>query len=521
MWLRSAAVAAVLAGGSLAGIAAVGPAAAAVHPAVTSAVTVITIDRAGKRVSTQVQLENLKTGTTYNLTSGKAGRVPDGTYNVGAEIETPGSTVSQTLADRELTVSRPGSVTLDARPGQLVTFAVNDPRAATNEVFLAAASPATGLEYTGAGLAATYVVPGKLPPGWNFYVMADLSSLTASGSPVEYGLIRVIKGDIPASPLWYSPISSLAIVHTAVRQLSPGDNEVTGMTPFMSAGAALPFFPVWGGGVAFDGATPFTVQFRLTPGYAWQRVGPYGEEVLNDTAVLGPHQYYLDYGAATFSPGWGAEQSVYVDGNKLFYGTSNGQWMLVDPGVAAVPDANSFGLPSYETAALYQGSKLIASGAANGGTVTIPAATKWYREVVVAQPQSGDSIFGEVTLDYTFPAAAQTGPSSYNPDYIVPVIRPEGLNGDNAARPGTRTTVPVSLIYGVADHSVGVHSVQVWASDNGGKTWAALKVGHSGGTWTVAVVNPHGAGYVSLRVRAALGNGVTTQVTVVNAYAVG
>jgi hypothetical protein len=50
--------------------------------------------------------------------------------------------------------------------------------------------------------------------------------------------------------------------------------------------------------------------------------------------------------------------------------------------------------------------------------------------------------------------------------------------------------------------------------------WAALKVSHRGGTLTVTITNPKQAGYVSLRVRAALGNGVSTEVTVVNAYAI-
>ena len=519
MRLRNAAVAAVLAGGSLAGAAAaMAPAVAAVHPAVTSAVTVTTIDRAGKRVSTQVQLQSLKTGTVYNLTSGKAGRVPDGTYNVGAVIQESGNSSASTFVDRELTVSRPGSVTLDARPGRLVRFAVNDPKAVTNQVWLVAASPATGFAYAGGGGPATYVVPGNLPPGWNFYVQANLSSVTPSGSPVAYSLIRIIKGRVPSAPAWYTSTGKLATVHITVRRLNPGDAEFVGLMPMVSGPNSFPF-PLGIPGTGYYGPTPYTVQFRLTPGYAWQQSGPYGETLLNNLPVWGAHQYYETFGAATFSPNWAAEQAVEVDGNKLFFGTSNGQWLFEDPAVAGVLDGNSYGLPSVETAALYQGGKLVAS-ADDGGTVTIPAATKWYREVVVAQPESGDPMFGQVTLDYTFPAAAQPDQGTYSPDYVTPVIRPSGLNADNAARPGGKTPVPIWLARPSAPAD-WVRSVQVWASDNGGKTWAALPASHRGGTWTVTVTNPKTAGYVSLRVRAALGNGVTTEVTVINAYAVG
>jgi hypothetical protein len=330
MRLRNAAVAAVLAGGSLAGTAvAISPAAAAVHPAVTPTVTVTTIDRAGKHVSTQVRLQNLKTGTVYNLTSGKGRRVPDGTYNVGAEIETPGNPSSQTLVDRPLTVSRPGSMTLDARQGRLVRLTVNDPRAITNDVFLTAYSPVTGFEYSGGGGAATYVVPGKLASGWKFDVLADLSSATASGWPVEYGLIRVVKGDIPASPAWFSNTSKLTTLNAAVRRLNPGDTGVVSLTPEISAptDSYYPLMPP----TLYDGPAPYTVQFRLTPGYAWQQSGPYGEELLNNAPVWGAHQYDETFGAATFSPNWAAEQAVEVFGNTLYAGAYSGQWMLSDP----------------------------------------------------------------------------------------------------------------------------------------------------------------------------------------------
>jgi len=514
MRLRNAAVAAVLAGASLAGVtAAVVPAVAGVHAVVRQAVTVTTIDRAGKQVSTQVQLQNLTTGTVYNLTSGKAGRVPDGTYNLGAEIATPGKSPSGTFADRQITVSRPVTVRLDARQGHLVRFTVNDPKAATTHVFLAAATPSTGLGYAGGGGAATYVIPGRLPSGFNFYAMADLSSVTPSRIPVEYGLIQVVNGRIPSAPAWHSSISKLATVHVTVRRLNPGDDAFVELQPSDPKDGI--YWPLFLDYTSFDGPAPYAVQFRLTAGYSWKQFAPYGTELLNNRPIWGAHQYYETFGAATFSPSWAAEQ-VSVNGSTLSVG---GGWMLVDPAVAPVQDSNSSGLTTSSTASLYQGSKLIAVGTDSGASVTIPAATRWYRAHVVAQPTSG-SMFGEVTLDYAFPAAAQPDSGTYSPDYIVPVIRPSGLNAYNAARPGARTTVPVWLIYGVADRSVGVGSVQVWASGNGGKTWLALKVSRASGKWTATVTDPKQVGFVSLRVRAALSNGVTTTVTVLNAYAV-
>jgi hypothetical protein len=517
MRLHSAAVAAVLIGGSLAGITTASATASAVVRAVRHSVTVTTIDRAGEKVSAPVELLNLKTGTTYNLTSGKASRVPDGRYNVGAQIETPANPPSSTLADREITVSRSATVTLDARRGRLVRFAVNDRRATTSQVFVMAGSPVTGFEYGGEGGAATYVIPGKLPSRWNFYVMADLSSATASGAPVQYGLIRVIKGAVPAAPRWDSSISKLATLRASVRRLSPGDIASIQLTPDISGPSRLPF-PIWSASLAYGGQAPYTAQFRLTPGYAWRQSRPYGEAAVNNVPVWRARQYSETFGAATFSPDWEAEQDVSVEGNRLFAGTPDGTELLVDPAFTAFT-GDSPGLPASYTAALYQGRKLIARGGGAGIRARIPAATKWYREDVVARPDSGQ-MFGQVTLDYTFQAAAQPDYGSYYPDYVVPTIKPSGLNADNAARAGTRTAVPIRLTYAAADHSVVVHGVQAWASGNGGKAWIRLKVRHIHGKWTVTVTNPSKTGYVSLRVRAALSNGVTTQVTVVNAYAV-
>ncbi|HEY6789428.1 MAG TPA: hypothetical protein VI365_19180 [Trebonia sp.] len=71
--------------------------------------------------------------------------------------------------------------------------------------------------------------------------------------------------------------------------------------------------------------------------------------------------------------------------------------------------------------------------------------------------------------------------------------------------------------------AIAVHGVKVWASTDGGKTWTARTaqaVGNSGSTWTVTIVNPGKAGYVSLRVQGTGASGATALVTVINAYRV-
>jgi len=468
-------------------------------------------------VSTAVQLQNMRTGTVYNLTSGKASSVPDGRYNVGTDIVTPGSSPSDTMVDRAITVSRPVAITLDARQGRRVRFTVSDPRARSSFVFLAAGSPATGLEYAGGGgeVMTSYVVPTKLPSGWNFYAWAGLASETRSGSPVVYGLIRVIKGRIPSATTWSASVSKLTDLHVSVRRLSPGQAADVQLAPDVSGPDKLPF-PIWSAKAEYGGPAPYTVDFRLTPGYAWQQTGPYGEAVLNNPPIWRARRYTETFGAVTFSPDWEAEQDVGVIGNTLYSGTLDGDFLIEDPAYTSFT-GDSAGLPASELTELYLGSKLIARGRNNEPRARISAATRWYREQVVARPTSGQ-MFARVTLDYRFQAAAQPNDLSYSPDYIVPTIRPAGLNADNAARPGGKTTVPIRLTDSAPGQSV--RSVQVWASGNGGKSWSSLTVRHARGRWTVTVSNPRKTGYMSLRVSAVLSSGVSTEVTVINAYGV-
>ena len=88
----------------------------------------------------------------------------------------------------------------------------------------------------------------------------------------------------------------------------------------------------------------------------------------------------------------------------------------------------------------------------------------------------------------------------------------------NAAASGSKTAVPIT--FDTVNGPIAAHDVAVWASVNGGKTWVPLAASHDGGTWTVAVVNPKQAGYVSLRVQGENAAGFKATVTVLNAYAV-
>jgi hypothetical protein len=194
---------------------------------------------------------------------------------------------------------------------------------------------------------------------------------------------------------------------------------------------------------------------------------------------------------------------------------SGTNWLFVDPEF----DTDSSGLPvSTQAMWLYHGTKLLQHSTSGEINVGIPQATRWYRLHITASRGPGATLFKSLAVNYTFPAHALTDDLSYGVDSFWPRIIPSGLSRLNAAEHGTKTTVPIW--FSNLGGNVPVHGVQVWMSANGGKNWHSLRVTGTGAKRIVTVTNPAKAGYVSLRVKGTDGTGVTTDVTVINAYAV-
>jgi hypothetical protein len=517
---RSVTVAAVVVAGSLAwaGLAGALPAGASTGTSGKPALTIRAIDRGGKIVPVTASLDSLNwvpSGAgNYSLTSAHATRVAKGTYNIAAWVMEPGGN-AQTLVDREIKVTSSTTVTFDARKGRKLRFAVNDPSVRTN--VLGAEPYATNYGavafggWGGAPANGTYLVPGKLPPGWRVFLEADLTRPNMTVSPLEYQLVRSLSGSIPANLTFTVEKAKLASDHVVVRRIDPG---ATGAISFQAAAANGTPVPSLMAGQS--GAAPFSIEFHFTPGYDWQPCaswanGPCEVEALNNLSPLGVHHYAQTFGNAVFSPS--GQLFANVNGTRLQI--SDNQWLLVDPEF----DTDSSGLPTPTQAMwLYHGSKLLQHSISGEINVAIPQATRWYRLHITASRGPGTTLFKSLALNYTFQAHAMTGGLAYGVDAFWPRIIPSGLNRLNAAKQGTKTTVPIW--FANLSGNVAVHGVQMWVSANGGKNWSQLRVTGTGAKRTTTVTNPAKAGYVSLRVRATDGVGVTTDVTVINAYAV-
>lgn len=512
MMLRGAALAAVLTGSVLTGVAAASaPAGAAANPAIT----IRAIDREGKVVAVTASLQSLSAGRVDDtLSSARPTRVPRGTYNIAAWVWEPNGSAA-TLADREITITRSLTVTFDARKGHRIRFTVNDPTVTADcveaEPFTPGIEAFDGWQCNAA--AATYAVPGKLPPGWRLFLQADMVRPNVALSPVEYVFVRVISGSIPANLTFSNVKANLASDHVTVRALDPGGTAGVGFTPQSDT----EFLPSSETGQS--ATPPFSIEFHFTPGYRWQSCAFWASftcqsEGLNNLPVYTVHHYAQTFGSAVWSP---SLVIADVTGRQLAAGNGDGRWLFVDPGFIE----DSGGLPVTSNQAwLYEGSKLLAHSARGAVTVNnISSSSRWYRLRIVASRGPRATVSKSLIVNYSFQAHALPDGLSYSPDEFLPRIVPRFLSGTNAAPPGSRTLVPIWFGSGGVV-PVAVHGVQVAASANGGRTWQALHVSGSGSQRTVTVANPGSAGYISLRVSATDASGTSISVVVFNAYRV-
>lgn len=509
MKIRGAALAAVLTGSVLTGVAgATASAGAASNPSIT----IRAIDREGKVIPVTASLQSpviSPTGIDETLTSAHPTKVPPGTYNIAAWIQEPAAS-AETLVDRKLVVTTSATITFDARKGRLIKFVVNDPTVAQDNVLAEPYSP-NGWDafdgYGGPSPAAVYAVPGTMAPGYVLSLEADLVRPNEFLSPVEYVLVRQLNGVIPSNLTFHVNTAGLASDHVTVKEIDPGQSGGVAFQPIQGNSLAnLPALPM--GQWAYP---PFSIEFHFTPGYSWESQTFSGTNNLNNLHVLGVHHYAQTFDNATFGPT--PEFFPEVVGNQLSAPapTANGEHMFADP---TQDESSSSGMAvSSGTTWLYEGTKLLASGTSGWVSAKISASPHWYTLRAQASRGAGATLWKSETVTLNF----ETQANGNGPDTFWPLINPSGLSLRNAARHGTKTAV---RIYFTDLSIIPAHNVHVWESSNGGKTWRAVAVSQSGPHWTAVVTNPGTPGFVSLRVQGTDAAGATATVTTINAYAV-
>jgi hypothetical protein len=511
------------------------PAGAAVNTREVSAasepsVTIKGIDREGKAVPVSASLESAGSfGFQQTLSSSHATKVPAGSYNIAAWVWEPDKKAA-TLVDHAVTITASATVTFDARPGKQLRFTVNDSTVSQAGALAEPFDPATGQwamwnnSFGPVDGSTVYLVPGALPSGWDLFLQANLVRPEPGGtaSPVEYELTKLVAGSIPSNLTFPSSKAGLAQDHVTDRDWGQGtDGLMFAPHPVLSTGGGMttevPSVEL--GQQNF--LVPASIDVYFSPGSLWESVDFAASDDVYGTPLLAGHTYSQTFGAAVFSPSPLFGPTLY--GNTLASNETFGNSILVDAGSGPADNASVGLWPTDPQGWLYEGSKLIkhVSGYGANFVATIPATTQTYTMKVEADRVSGnnvplDGMAKSVTAVYVFTAKA--GQDTLSASNFWPRIVPQGLSLRDAAAGGSRTAVPIT--FDTTSGPIAAHDVAVWASVNGGKTWTALKVGHSGSTWTVTVANPNKAGYVSLKVQGENAAGFKATVTLINAYVV-
>jgi hypothetical protein len=482
--------------------------------ATNPAITIRGIDREGNTVAiTGADLRSLSgNGADYTLSSSSSTGVAPGSYNLAAWVWEPGNTAA-TLADEGITITSNTTVTFDARKGHKVQFTVDDSTVTPNVTELEPFSPSQNYDafsgWSTTPAAGTYVIPGKLPSGWEVYAEGDLIRPNEYLSPVEYQLIKVISGSIPSNPVFASYRSQLARDNVTVRSLDGGGQTAgVGFVP-MTQSAFLPAAMIgqWA-------TPPYSLSYYFSPGYRWQSCVYYGtgwcavDNINPTTTFSAGHTYSQTFGNAVWGPS--AQLGVSGIGNQLSVGSGD-DYVFNDP----TQENDAPGLPfNSDNLRLYEGSKLLAQG---NGTVNvrISSTPEWYTMMIRAYRGPGTTLANTVAASFRFRTWANA-PST--PMAFWPRIIPPEVTWTNTAR---ARTIQVPVWFTDLDGNVTAHGVAIAASYDGGTTWHSERATQSGNHWYANVTSPSASGYVSLRVSGHNSSGAWVSVTILDAYRAG
>jgi hypothetical protein len=478
--------------------------------------TVTTLGRNGKPVSSNLSVYNTKTQAFSQLSSGTAHSLPKGTYDVLVDIWN-GTDDTDTVGAKVVTVSGTTKVTIDARQGRPVTASLSPAPGAGYQQTISVAACATGSPYGASGrnsAGKVYVIPSSNPAFELAY-----SSAWSNGSGAGANAFVVV-GDHPKGlPSGESPTvkqSALATLKVFARSgPETGDSRLE-----LSGDIGTPC--MWGvEGQNFEDTLPYSLTAHVSPGQ-WSVLEQAQDTLYNGFQTYRAGKTYgMTVNAAVVGPSgdmpyvWAGQQPrLYLNTDEMF-------------GDSALPASGAFSA-SYR---LTKGGRTLLSKTVGGNNqVTLnPVLTSkgWYDLTVSAKRSPNNAL----------PSNALSTASSLSFHFYTDLTQyqqirgyltrfsPAGLNFLNQVAPGSHTTVTLGLnrptpnddlVHQLSD---SVKRVQAWYSTDGGRTWHSVAVKHSGSSWTTVVTAPV-SGRVSLRSEVTGSAGDITTTTVDNAYAV-
>lgn len=497
--------------------------------AASASLTVTTLGRHGAKVATTVTVVAVPSGQTYSVKSGKRLSLPAGRYLAMTDIYESASDGlgTDTVGALDLKVSGNRAVTLDARKGKAVKVSLDTPADVTEPPRITAQVCAGTVSNMPSAFSSG---------GWNY--QGSLYAIPNSSRLLQFGYLAQWDGHdsyvavknttgIPAAPGGSYKRANLATMRFSVRggtqmatqhdtalQAMPKTDDCT--TDLMAE--------------VRDDSAPYSATVHVTPG-TWQPrddiIASNGEDVGGGFPAVrtlkAGQSFTQSFGRAAWSP----MHYLPMIGEKSV--------TFIPDALIGDPDVGVGGAdPTKETVVLTKGSTTVKKQTlTNWGTgdAEFSASARsagWYDLTVDAHRYRPGITFpagmlsSRVTLDWHFkadPAKAMVAP------VFMTRFLPAGLNSRNQAAASSTTTVGVSVGRGsqgpdLKFTKVTAKSVKVWSSADGGRTWKAATVKHTGSTWQASVHNP-ASGAVALRSEVTDAAGDRSVETVYRAYAIG
>ncbi|MFJ9704583.1 hypothetical protein [Streptomyces sp. NPDC101234] len=497
--------------------------------AASASLTVTTLGRHGGKVSTTVTVVNASSGQTYRVKSGKRISLPSGRYIAMTDIyeSATDGLGTDTIGAAVVQVSGSKSVTLDARKGKAVKVSLDTPADVTAPPRISAQVCAAGMDMPSAYSAGGWNDEGALYAIPNSSKLLQFGYLAQWSGNDSYVAVKKTTG-IPAAPGGSFKRSGLAAVRFSVRSGTQMGSQV--FTALQAAPKVDDCTTDLMAGVRDDNA-PYSATVHVTPG-TWQPrddiFGSNGDNVSGGFPKLRTLKAGQSFTQSFGRAAWGPMTSLPVLGQKSIGFSPDA--LIGDPDIGG-----GWGDITKETVVLSKGSTTVKKQTLTDwrtGPAEFSAGIRsagWYRLTVDAHRYRPGITFPvgmlspRVTLDWHF-KVADPARAIVAPVFLTRFL-PTGLNSRNQAAPSSTTTVDVTA--GRSSQGpdakltkVTAKAVKVWSSADGGKTWKAATVRHSGSVWQASVHNP-ASGAVALRSEVTDSAGDHSVETVYRAYAIG
>jgi hypothetical protein len=493
--------------------------------AATNTLTLTALNRSGAKVTISATAVNVDTSAEYSIKTGKAKKLPKGTYAVLASIDT-GSTT--TLGGKTVKVSGAAKLTIDARQGRRVGLALSPAATGLESQISARVCSQTGatsdVEAYGDQIYAIPTTSKKI----GFAALGSWSDL--SGTTDSYAVLNQTTG-VPSSPTRTYKRSALGTVTVESKRGPGGSNFSDVAVQPVAKGCGSELYAE-----LISSDVPTKSKIHLSPtswdvrsdefatanksGESWD-IGGY----MTTRKVAAGKSYSVRFYAGAWGPG---QVLPYVSNGTVSFNLNDG---FEDPGYPGSGGSVEGG--DKATATLKFRGKTVKTKKDTGwmsdttflnykvkksGWYTLSnVASRYYPEITY--PKGMLSTTSVVTYGFHITAKSTALP----PVYALQLV-PSGLDSYNRAKPKSTTNVPLKLTRkSWSDLKPGknptVKSVTAKMSTDS-RTWKSVTVKKIKGVWTVVVKNPS-SGPVSLRVRETSTNGAYTEVTVYRTYAIG